>query len=272
MGRRKDSPVKWLLYKFLNRGLNPLGFVVVPKRDLVATDRSPGKTGFFRRDIIRANETQNGGGLRRHLVDTGRTRWLEIGCGGNLIDKDFYYIDIFPEGVVDREFRNRYWRLDIVNARDAQLQELGKFDFIRMQHVFEHFSPEDGRKVLDNCARLLNPNGYLLITTPDLRIHAELYLQGRYKDEAEMADFRDAASKRVASAAPDSFYFSVFAHSLPYERHLWCYDRDGLIYLLGETAAFNEIQELDWGHALASVPFTHNRPHEDVCVLARRKS
>ena len=66
--------------------------------------------------------------------------------------------------------------------------------------------------------------------------------------------------------------FSVFAHSLPYERHLWCYDRDGLAYLLGETGAFNEVQELDWGHALASVPFTHNRPHEDVCVMARRKS
>lgn len=264
--------MKWLLYRLLNRGLNRFGFVVVPRRDLIATDHASGKPGFFRKDIIRANETQNGGGLRRHLLETNRTRWLEIGCGGNLLDKDFYYIDLFPEGVVDREFRQRYWRLDIVNAGDEQLSKLGKFDFIRMQHVFEHFAPEDGRQVLENCARILNPNGYLLITTPDLRIHAELYLQGRYKDEPEMVDFREAAGKRIAGTAPDSFFFSVFAHSLPYERHLWCYDREGLTYLLNQTGAFSEVHELDWGHALASVPFTHNRPHEDACVLARRKS
>jgi SAM-dependent methyltransferase len=264
--------VKWLIYRLLNRGLNRFGFVVVPKRELTAIDRETGRLQFFKRDIIRANETGSSGGLRRHLLETNRTRWLEIGCGGNLVDKEFYYVDIFPEGVVDREFRPRYWRLDIANAFGEQLNALGTYDFIRMQHVFEHFAPEEGRKVLENCARLLNPNGYLLITTPDLRTHAEAYVRGYYKDDPEMMPFRQAASKRIPATAPDSFLFSVFAHSLPYERHLWCYDVEGLTYQLSQTGAFEDIQEIGWGHALASVPFTHNRPHEDACVLARRSA
>lgn len=260
--------MKWLLYQLLNKGLSRVGLVLVPKRELKPSSIGSVGHGYPRRDVIRGNDTN--GGLRRHLVDTNRTRWLDIGCGGNL-EKTFHYIDIFPEGIVDRDFRDRYLRIDIVNASLERLEKLGKFDFIRMQHVFEHFSPEDGRKVIERCALLLNPNGYLLITTPDLRIHAQVYLSGRYKDEYELAGFREAAWKRIAPGAPDSFYFSIFAHSLLYERHLWCYDKEGLTYLLEQTSAFRNIEEIDSNHAFASVPFTHNRPHEDVCILATRQ-
>jgi predicted SAM-dependent methyltransferase len=203
-------------------------------------------------------------------LESGKSRWLEIGCGGKL-DDDFHYVDIFPEGIVDRSARGRYSRLDIVNASTQDLEKLGRFDFVRMQHVFEHFTPEDGSRVLQNVGSLLHAGGLLLITTPDLRIHSKTYLNGGYKDNVRMESYNSNARMRIPEDAPNSFYFSVFAHSLLYEKHLWCYDFDGLRYQLSRTDLFEEIEEIGLEHPLASCPFTHNRPEYDVCVLARRK-
>ena len=262
--------VKLVLYNALNRVLRKGGFVLIPAREARDRDHLVKNYGLRNKDVIRLNATPKGG-LRQHLIANQQTKWLEIGCGGTL-EQDFHYIDLFPEGVVDRSFQGRYSRIDIVHAGESQLQKLGKFDLVRMQHVFEHFAPEDGREVLRRCASLLNPRGYLLITTPDLRIFAKTYLNDGFKGNPQMESFNREAVKngRANAESPDSFYFSVFAHSLLHERHLWCYDFDGLKYLLEETGSFEDIQELGLDHPLTDFPFTHNRPEEDVCVLARK--
>ena len=261
--------MKEALYKMVNNVISKFGFVVIPKRERSDKNRLINNYGLLRKDVLRLNGSINGG-LRRHLLDNNKTRWLEIGCGGTL-EENFSYIDIFPEGIVDRAFQDRYWRLDIVNASDEALDKLGRFDFIRMQHVFEHFTPEDGTLVLSKCARMVNQGGYLLISTPDLRIHAMTYLGGGYKNNPEMESFIKCARLRIKNDSPDSFYFSICAHSLLYEKHLWCYDFEGLKYMLNETKAFYDIQEIGLDHPFANFPFTHNRPDEDVCVLARRR-
>jgi predicted SAM-dependent methyltransferase len=261
--------VKRALYTTINRILSNFGVLVIPARELGNRDRLVNDYGLREHDILKLKESLNGG-LRRHLVENDKRRWLEIGCGGTLAD-DFYYIDIFPEGIVDGSFRDRYSRLDIANASAQDLEKLGRFDLVRMQHVFEHFAPEDGRRVLEKCGSLLNPGGFLLISTPDLRIHVNAYLSAGYKDNVRMESYNSSARKRIPEDAPDSFYFSVFAHSLLYEKHLWCYDFDGLKYMLDKTDLFEDIEQIGLDHAFASFPFTHNRPEEDVCVLARRK-
>jgi predicted SAM-dependent methyltransferase len=254
----------------VNKTVSPLGVLVIPARELGDRSHLVKDYGLREHDILRLKEASNGGGLRQHLIENNKRRWLEIGCGGTLAD-DFYYVDIFPEGIVDRSFRDRYSRLDIANASPQEVEKLGKFDLVRMQHVFEHFPPEEGTRVLERCGALLNSGGLLLITTPDLRIHARTYLSTGYKGNVRMEAYNSAARKRIAEDAPDSFYFSVFAHSLLYEKHLWCYDYDGLEYLLNKTELFEQIEEIGLEHPFASFPFTHNRPEEDVCVLARRK-
>jgi predicted SAM-dependent methyltransferase len=201
----------------------------------------------------------NGGGLKLELEKQGKTRWLDIGCGGNLED-NFYYIDTFPEEVIKKP--GRYFRLDITNAQKKDIDKLGKFDLVRMQHVFEHLSPEDGLKALNTIADLLKPGGYILITTPDLRKWIHLFLAGKVKENFPWA------LRRVKEDSPDSFFFSVFAHSMPYEPHKWCYDSDGLIYQLKQTGKYENIRELKLDDILSNVPFTHNRPDEDVCVIA----
>jgi predicted SAM-dependent methyltransferase len=261
--------MKVALYIMMNRVLSKLGVLVIPARELVNRNRLVNDYALREHDLLRLNESCNGG-LRRYLLENGKTRWLEIGCGGTLED-GFHYIDIFPEGIVDRSFRSNYSRIDIVDATAADLERLGQFDLIRMQHVFEHFAPEDGRRVLEKCGSLLSSGGFLLISTPDLRVHARIYLNGGYKENPRIESFNICAYKRILKDAPDSFYFSMFAHSLLYEKHLWCYDFEGLKYLLDKADLFEDIQEIGFEHPFASFPFTHNRPEEDVCVLARRR-
>jgi predicted SAM-dependent methyltransferase len=205
--------------------------------------------------------------LKEKLIQDGRTRWLDVGCGGNFEDK-FYYLDTFPEGIINPRFKERYFRVDIVNAPEELFAKLGKFDLVRMQHTFEHLSYEEGKKVLKNCAKLLNKNGYILITTPDLKIHIQKYLNDEYKN---WDGFKWWANQRIPQDAPNSFYFSIFAHSMPYESHKWCYDFEGLKYQLELCGEFKDIQELKTDNSLSSVPFTHNRPEEDVCIIAVKK-
>jgi len=261
--------LKIVAYKMLNRALSRFGVLIIPVREATNRNHLMNRHNLRKQDVLRVNEALNGG-LRRHLLNSGKTRWLEIGCGGTL-EEGFHYIDVFPEGIVDQSFRSRYSRIDILNASTHELEQLGRFDLVRMQHVFEHFTPEDGKRVLETVGSLLDPGGYLLITTPDLRVHAQTYLNGSYKDNAPMEPYNQYARTRIPEDAPNSFYFSVFAHSLPYEKHLWCYDFEGLEYQLNRTGLFDDIQEIGWEHALAACPFTHNRPEHDVCVLAIRK-
>src|SRR5467141_670344 len=98
------SAMKVALYKLVNKILSSFGFVIIPTRELVDKNSLVSGYGLLKKDILRINESLNGG-LRRHLINNNQTRWLEIGCGGTLEEK-FCYIDIFPEGIVDRSFRD----------------------------------------------------------------------------------------------------------------------------------------------------------------------
>jgi hypothetical protein len=57
---------------------------------------------------------------------------------------------------------------------------------------------------------------------------------------------------------------------MPQQQHKWCYDVKGLKYMLGLSDKYTAIKQLKISSELASVPFTHNRPEEDLCVLAQR--
>jgi predicted SAM-dependent methyltransferase len=243
------------------RLLDKLGFIVFTKKkistykvaQLESTHPALENKGAFIK--ARAN-----GGLQEKLLAEKKTRWLEIGCGGTF-DEYFTYVDLFPETLVDK--KGRYFRMDMVTATESALEKLGKFDMIRMQHVFEHFTPEAGRTVLENCAKLLNKDGYVLISTPDLRKYIGFYLSGQIRENY------DWALNRISRESPNSFYFSIFSHSLPSEKHEWCYDAEGLIYQFEQTGKFKNIGEITLEDQLANIPFTHNRPIEDVCVIAQ---
>jgi predicted SAM-dependent methyltransferase len=204
--------------------------------------------------------------LRSELVKYGKTRWLDVGNGGRF-DPGFEYLDILPDASVSKEIQQKYHRASIVDLSDGTIESLGTFDLVRLQHTLEHFDFEDGLQALANCARLLREGGYLLIAVPDLEIHIQHYLHDSYKD---WQGFQSWATRRIPIDAPASAYFSVFAHSMTFEPHFWCYDYEGLVYQVRRSGKFREVRRLELSDHLASVPFTHNRPEEDVCLLAKR--
>jgi predicted SAM-dependent methyltransferase len=208
----------------------------------------------------------DGMNLKEQLIKEAKTRWLDVGCGRSYED-GFYYMDMHHELRLPRDIRSRYFRGNILTLSNAEVRKLGQFDLVRMQHVFEHMTPEDGLICLDNCAKLVKKGGYLVLTTPDLRIHVNKYLDGSIKGEGV---FHTWANQRVQLDAPESFYFSIFSHSMRHEEHKWCYDKEGLLYQVNRSNKFKEVKVLELSDVLSVVPFTHNRPEEDVCVIARR--
>ena len=121
------------------------------------------------------------------IPDIGKKKVLDIGTGIGLMPLalgklgveahglDYY---IFPEtknemfGLRDRNNYQKIWNasgLKIFNKDifDPTLaQTIGKYDVILSEATIEHL--KDPKKFLERCHVLLNPSGYLLITTPNI--------------------------------------------------------------------------------------------------------
>jgi len=206
--------------------------------------------------------------LERELKENNQTRWLDLGSSVNHSNENFYFADLYPMEECLEEMKAKYFQLNItVPISNEDLDRLGKFDFIRMQHVFEHFTFEEADIVLDNCFKLLNQNGKLLISVPDLDIYVSRYLNKTLK---QIPSFGTWAHKRIKENSPQSDYFSIFTHSMLYEKHLWCYNRQGLTSKLTSTGKFKDVRRIGLFNRLSGIPFTHNRLEEDLCVLATK--
>lgn len=51
-----------------------------------------------------------------------------------------------------------------------------EFDLVYHSHVLEHFSKEDGERMIEECFRVLKPGGIIRIAIPDLEIIVKKYL------------------------------------------------------------------------------------------------
>lgn len=58
----------------------------------------------------------------------------------------------------------------------------GQLKQVRMSHVLEHFTIEEGKKVLKMLYKLLADDGKLIIIVPNFRWHAQLVTQGHEKE------------------------------------------------------------------------------------------
>jgi len=88
-------------------------------------------------------------------------------------------------------FRNGAWqevRMDIDPKVSpdilGSLEDLGQiadksFDAVYCSHSLEHLHPHNVRFAIGGIARILRPDGFALITTPDLEPIAALIVQGR---------------------------------------------------------------------------------------------
>jgi len=208
--------------------------------------------------------------LEQELQEKGLSKWLDIGSSINHTNKNFYFADLYSVEECLPEMADKYFQFNISEPISSEdINKLGKYDFIRMQHVFEHFTYEQADIVLQNCHKLLNTNGKLLISVPDLDIYIKRYLNRTIR---EIPSFGPWARKRIEVNAPDSDYFSIFSHSLLHQKHLWCYNKIGLIKKLYNSGHFRNIERIGLFHKFAGIPFTHNRCQEDLCVIATKNN
>lgn len=53
--------------------------------------------------------------------------------------------------------------------------------------------------------------------------------------------------------------------------YLWCYNKEGLINKILASGGFKIAKKVGLLNKFAGIPFTHNRPQEDLCVIATKK-
>ena len=71
--------------------------------------------------------------------------------------------------------------------------EDGRFAAVYHSHILEHLEPADGRKLIQECYRVLKPGGILRVVVPDLECIARLYLETHQEawlgDEASQINY-----------------------------------------------------------------------------------
>jgi len=207
--------------------------------------------------------------LETELLAMDRTKWLDLGSSINDTNQNFHFADLYPAEECLETMKSKYYQLDISKPLESTDKEkLGKYHLIRMQHVFEHFTFEQASIVLNNCFDLLEDEGKLLISVPDLDIYIKRYRNGTLK---EIPSFGPWAMTRIEENSPQSDYFSVYTHSMTHEKHLWCYNKTGLINKIETSGKFKNVKKIGLLNKYAGIPFTHNRLQEDLCVIATKK-
>jgi predicted SAM-dependent methyltransferase len=93
-------------------------------------------------------------------------RLLNIGCGATF-HPDWVNLDTAPASPAVR-------RHDIGSGLPFAD---GHFSAVYASHVLEHFDPEDGKRLLRDCLRVLEPGGIARIVVPDLEAIARSYLE-----------------------------------------------------------------------------------------------
>jgi predicted SAM-dependent methyltransferase len=106
---------------------------------------------------------------------------LDVG-GGRNPEPGFKVLDIEQRKGVDY----------VCPAWDTPIDD-GAVHELRARHVFEHFSPEEARKVLTEWHRIVSNDGEIEVIVPDLLYHAkQLFMTGASKFLPHETNFNHA--------------------------------------------------------------------------------
>jgi predicted SAM-dependent methyltransferase len=95
-------------------------------------------------------------------------KYLNIGCGNHVSDS--------PEWI-NVDFASNNPNVISHNLLNGIPFSANEFDLVYHSHVLEHFTKKDGIKLINECYRVLKPNGTIRIAIPNLEEIAKLYLE-----------------------------------------------------------------------------------------------
>lgn len=101
---------------------------------------------------------------------------LDVGIGNGIngaIYRNYSGFDRKLDGIeVFEQYRNPIWgvydKVHVVDVREHETDQ--RYNLIIMTDVLEHFTVEDGKKVLDKLKGWLTPRGVLIVSTPAIWI------------------------------------------------------------------------------------------------------
>ena len=159
------------------------------------------------------------------LAGAGRPLKLNLGCG-----------DVFFEGWTNVDLENTSKANLLWNLTDPFPLAPESCSLIYSEHVLEHFSVEDGLKILRESRRLLAPGGVLRVAMPNLEHSVEFYVKDSWRpDFARWEVLRGVKTRCEALNV-----------AMRWWGHLWLYDREELYRRLRE-AGFTQIRDVEWG-------------------------
>lgn len=132
---------------------------------------------------------------------------------------------------------------------------------IYTSHMFEHLSQTDGRKFLREALRVLEVDGVLRMSVPDLRKAVDSYLEKRDADKF-IDDLRITAPPVNTTRQKLKLFFAGYRH------HQWMYDGNSLANLM-RSMGFRNVTIQEAGNTLIKNPGALNlseRIEESVYV------
>lgn len=140
-------------------------------------------------------------------------------------------------------------KLDIFEALDALPD--GVASCITSEHMFEHFTLEQGHTLLRQWCRILKPGGVVRIVCPDLEAEAELFLREITPAPAEVIDrhrLRWLGDRYRFQAGEQLTRAMVLNFGMRLDGHKFVYDEETLRQSM-RLAGFTSITRETFGHS-----------------------
>lgn len=151
-------------------------------------------------------------------------KYLMLGCGGER-PQEAHWTNLddlhsqLPPGsgariTLDKEpnYRNH-----VVGSGPLPFHD-GEFSGILASHFFEHFHAQDALKVMQDCLRILEPGGILLVSVPDISYFRRVYPEDRNENWPKLFDTHDPPN-------PIPTFFQAAAW---FEQHMQMFTEDAL--------------------------------------------
>jgi predicted SAM-dependent methyltransferase len=161
------------------------------------------KFGLLDREIIASYLKQN------------TVRKLHIGCGGHLLE-GWLNSDYYPASSSD------ILHLDAIQRFPF---DGGEFDFLFSEHMIEHVPYSQGCLMLNECFRVLKPNGVLRLSTPDLFFLIRLCSENKSEVEHRYIEWITKTCISYAPYSDAAFVVNNFVHDWG---HQFIYDEKTL--------------------------------------------
>lgn len=148
------------------------------------------------------------------------------------------------------------FRLDL---RNGLPHENSSVSYVYSEHFIEHMTRAEAKYLLEECCRVLKPEGTIRLSTPDLKFLAATYLSGKTDAWGDL--WRPANSCHLMN------------EGMRFWGHQFLYDAEELKSLLADTG-FTYVTFQQWGKSnIAELNGLESRPfHNEIIVEAQKQT